>query len=235
VASSLLVFLLAAGCAADRPADRATDPPPAATADPGGTAASAAAAEPDARGPRVVFLGDSLTAGFGVDETQAFPALVADALATRRPRVEVVNAGVSGDTSAGGLARLDWVLRQQPDVLVVALGANDGLRGLSVEMTEENLRSIIERSRRAGARPVLAGMRLPPNLGRAYVGEFEAVYPRIAADLEVPLVPFLLEGVAAVPELNLPDGIHPNADGHRRVARTVLPLIERVLDELDQS
>ncbi len=185
-------------------------------------------------GPLVVFLGDSLTAGFGLGESQAFPAVIAAKLQGEGRPIRVVNAGVSGDTSAGGLRRLDWVLGLHPDVLVVGLGANDGLRGQPVEAVAANLRAIIVKARDAGVRVVLLGMRLPPNLGPAYVKDFEAIYPRIARDLDVPLVPFLLKGVAARPGLNLEDGIHPNADGQQIVADTVLPVLERTLDNLDR-
>ena len=170
----------------------------------------------------VVFLGDSLTAGYGLEEEQAHPAIVGSALDAEGFPVRVVNAGVSGDTTAGGLARLDWLLRQEPDVLVVSLGANDGLRGLALEHTEGNLRRIVERAREAGARVLLSGMLMPPNYG-PWAEEYNAVFPRLAAELDVPLIPFLLEGVADRPELNLADGIHPNVEGQRRVAKTVLP------------
>jgi len=189
--------------------------------EPGGGSAPAARA-PDDR-PLVVFLGDSLTAGYGLPEADAYPALIEAALAAEGRPVRVVNAGVSGDTSAGGLARLDWVLRLEPDVVVVELGPNDGLRGLPLEATEANLRRIVERGRAAGARVLLAGMLIPPNYGPDYAGRFAAIYPRLAEELDAPLVPFLLEGVGGEPDLNLADGIHPNAAGHRRVAENVLP------------
>ncbi|HMB52946.1 MAG TPA: arylesterase [Thermoanaerobaculia bacterium] len=171
--------------------------------------------------PRVVFLGDSLTAGYGLSEEQAFPALLEQAFADGDTPFEASNAGISGDTSAGGLSRVDWVLTGEPDVVVVALGANDGLRGIDPEATEENLRRIVERSRAAGARVLLAGMRLPPNYGADYVARFEAIYPRLANELDVPLVPFLLEGVGGDPELNQADGIHPTAEGQKILAETV--------------
>ena len=183
--------------------------------------------------PRVVFLGDSLTAGLSLDEDQAFPARVAESLREQGLALVVVNAGVSGDTSAGGLARLDWLLRQDPDVMVVGLGANDGLRGLPLSMTEENLRQVVERSQAAGARVLLLGMLLPRNYGADYADGFAAIYPRLAEQLGVPLVPFLLEGVALQPELNLSDGIHPNPAGHRRVAETVEPFLREVLQGLE--
>lgn len=181
----------------------------------------------------MVFLGDSLTAGFGVAETEAFPALVGERLRAGGNPVRVVNAGVSGDTSAGGLRRLDWVLDLDPDLLVVGLGANDGLRGQPVEALEANLRAIVNRARERGVEVVLLGMRLPPNLGDDYVRAFESVYPRLARELDVPLVPFLLDGVAARRSLNLEDGIHPNADGHRRLAENVAPAVERALASLE--
>ena len=186
--------------------------------------------DPAGAAARVVVLGDSLAAGFGLPEEEAFPARLERLLIERGRPVEVINAGVSGDTSAGGLARLDWVLGREPDLLLVALGANDGLRGLSPEMTEANLRRIVEGARARGVRVLLAGMRLPPSLGPDYVERFEAVYPRLAAELGVPLVPFLLEGVGGRPELNLADGIHPNPRGHRAIAETVLPYLVEALD-----
>lgn len=181
--------------------------------------------------PLVVFLGDSLTAGLGLPEDEAFPARIEAALAAEGFPVRVVNAGVSGDTSAGGVARLDWLLSQGPEVVVVGLGANDGLRGLPLEATEENLREIVRRSREAGARVVLLGMRIPPSYGLDYAGRFRELYEEVADDLDVPLVPFLLDGVAAKPALNLPDRIHPNARGHERMAETVYPYVEEALEE----
>ncbi|MEM8964179.1 MAG: arylesterase [Acidobacteriota bacterium] len=179
--------------------------------------------------PVVVFLGDSLTAGFGLSEEQAYPALIATRLAAEGRDVRVVNAGLSGDTTAGGLRRLDWLLSQEPDVVMVALGGNDGLRALALESTEANLRAIIEQSREVGAVVVLAGMLIPPNYGPEYTEAFAAIYPRLADEYEVVFIPFLLEGVAADPELNLPDGIHPNVAGQKILAETVYPVIESAL------
>jgi acyl-CoA thioesterase-1 len=184
-----------------------------------------AAAEP----PRVLFLGDSLTAGYGLEGEAAFPTHVARMLAEEGLPIEAINAGVSGDTTAGGLARLDWLLRQRPAVVVVGLGGNDGLRGLDLAMTESNLRDIIERSRTAGAVVLLLGMRMPPNYG-SYAEDFESIYVRLAAELDVALVPFLLEGVGGDPQLNLPDGIHPNELGQRRVAENVAPRLQALLE-----
>lgn len=180
----------------------------------------------------MVFLGDSLTAGYGLEEAEGFPARVGAELGRRGVAVRVVNAGVSGDTTAGGLARLDWLLAQRPRILVVGLGANDGLRGLSLGHTEANLREIVRRARAAGVAVLLLGMRIPPNYGADYSGEFAALYPRLARELAVPLVPFLLDGVAARPELNLPDGIHPTAEGQARVAENVVPLLEPLVRHL---
>ena len=211
---------------------------PATTPVPAAPAAPPAAAPPAGDGvvqrlppAKVVFLGDSLTAGYGLAADQAFPQIVGEELRAQGTPIEVLNAGVSGDTSAGGLRRLSWVLRQKPDVVVVALGANDGLRGQPPAAIEANLREVVERSRAAGASVLLLGIRVPPSLGGSYAEQFAAVYPRVARDLDVPLVPFFLEGVAGLQELNQPDGIHPNAEGQRLVARNVMPALTAVLRE----
>jgi len=222
---TLLVALTSCG-GGDRPAtsdEGATRP--------AGARTSSSPGESGAEEALVLFLGDSLTAGYGLDEGQAFPAVVGELLRAEGVASRVVNAGVSGDTTAGGLARLGWLLRQQPDVVVVALGANDGLRGLDLGATEENLRQIIEGCRGAGAKVILAGMLLPPNYGPDYTRAFAELYPRLAEELGVELIPFLLDGVAADPELNLGDGIHPNAEGQRRVAANVVPFVIAALGE----
>ena len=232
-----VVALVAAGgllgCAAERPA--AAPSPGAAEGEPTETASESSAPAPSevAESAVVVFLGDSLTAGYGLDEDQAFPSLVEAELRRRDRAVRVVNAGVSGDTTAGGLARLDWLLRQEPDVVVVALGGNDGLRGVDLTSTEANLRAIVEGVRAAGARVLLAGMQIPPNYGEDYTRAFADLYPRVAATLDVPLLPFLLEGVAGDPRLNQPDGIHPTAEGQEILAETVLSHLLPILDRLD--
>jgi acyl-CoA thioesterase-1 len=187
-----------------------------------------AAARPAAEGPVVVFLGDSLTAGYGLGEEMAFPALVGQHLSAEGVDVRIVNAGVSGDTTAGGLARLDWLLGLEPVLVVVGLGANDGLRGLDLTATERNLAQIVRRCGAAGAAVLLLGMRMPPNYG-PYGVEFAAIYPRLANEIAVDLVPFLLEGVGGDPALNLRDGIHPNEEGQRRLAATVLPAVRTLL------
>ena len=191
-----------------------------------------AAAEPTTAAsplPRVVFLGDSLTAGLGVDADQAFPALVGEILRSEGRAVDVVNAGVSGDTTAGGLRRLDWLLRQKPNVLVVGLGGNDGLRGLELRASEENLRAIVRKSREAGASVLLLGMLIPPNYGPEYTARFRELYPRVAQETGAALVPFLLEGVGGDPRLNQPDGIHPTPEGHRVIAGNVVTPLRDLL------
>lgn len=180
----------------------------------------------------MVFLGDSLTAGFGLAENQAFPALLQAEFARRGTPIRVVNAGVSGDTTAGGLARVGWLLSQRPEVLVVGLGANDGLRGQPVEAAADNLRRIVEQARSAGVAVLLLGMQVPRSMGPEYVREFNEMYPRLAREMNVALVPFLLEGVAGRRNLNLEDGIHPNAEGQHRVAENVRSHLERLLRNL---
>jgi acyl-CoA thioesterase I len=196
---------------------------PAPTARPAAPAPAPAAAP-----PLVVFLGDSLTAGLGLDENQAYPALLGQQLNQEGKAVRVVNAGVSGDTTAGGLSRLNWLLGQHPDVLVVGLGANDGLRGLPLTEIETNLREIVRRSQAAGARVLLLGMRIPPNYG-PYADQLAALYPKLAKELDVPLVPFLLDKVGGIRSLNQADGIHPTAKGQEIVAKNVRPYLEKVL------
>ena len=177
----------------------------------------------------VVALGDSLTAGFGVAVEEAWPALVEARLRREGYPYRVVNAGVSGDTTAGGLRRVDWVLRNRPQVAVVALGANDGLRGLDTEAMERNLLAIVERLRASGARVLVAGMRVPTNYGEAYTQAFRDVFPDVARRTGSALMPFLLDGVAAAPHLNLADGIHPNAAGHRVIAERLWPHLVALL------
>jgi len=183
----------------------------------------------------VVFLGDSLAAGHGLPSDQAFPALVEGELRQRGLPVWVLNGGVSGDTTAGGRARLAWLLRQQPQVVVLELGANDGLRGLPLEVIADNLEQIVLESRAAGARVLLAGMRLPPSYGEPYATGFAQIYLDLAARLDVALMPFLLAGVGGRSELNLPDGIHPNAEGHRLIAAALMPYLEALLTEVESA
>ncbi len=177
----------------------------------------------------IVALGDSLTAGLGVGADEAYPALLEARLRREGFAYRVVNAGVSGDTSAGGLRRIDWALRLSPAVVIVALGANDGLRGQPPEALRDNLTRIVERARAAGARVLLAGMRVPPNYGDDYARAFAGVYPAVAKATGVPLAPFLLDGVAGNSRLNQADGIHPTAEGQRRIAELLWPYLKPLL------
>ena len=177
----------------------------------------------------IVALGDSLTAGYGLPAEAAFPAQLEAYLKARGLDWRVVNAGVSGDTSAGGLARLDWALGDKPDIMIVELGANDGLRGLPVDAMEANLDAILARLKADGIATVLSGMKAPPNMGPDYADAFAAVYPRLATKHNATLDPFFLEGVAAEPALNQPDGIHPTEEGVARIVARIGPLIEQVI------
>jgi len=178
--------------------------------------------------PLVIFLGDSLSAGLHLSAEQAFPAAAQRLLAERGTPFRLVNAGVSGDTTAGGRSRIDWLLRQDPAVVVVELGANDGLRGQPVASVEGNLRGILERIDEAGAGAVLLGMDVPTSLGADYVGDFRELYARLAEEFDVPLVARFLEGVGGEPSMNLPDGLHPTEEGHRKLA-------ENLADELQAA
>ncbi len=181
--------------------------------------------------PVIVFLGTSLTAGYGLPEDQAFPALIGERVRSAGLDYRVINAGVSGDTSAGGLRRLDWLLRLPISVLVLELGANDMLRGQSVEQLRSNLDAILERTRSAypQVKFLIAGMRAAPNLGRDYARRFDAVYPSLAKRYDASLIPFLLQDVAADRELNQADGIHPTAEGHALIAERIWTRIETIL------
>lgn len=180
--------------------------------------------------PRLVVLGDSLTAGYGLPQDQAFPVRLAVWLKENGVDVSVINAGVSGDTSAGGLARLDWAIGSPPAThAVVALGANDGLRGLPPAALEQNIDRIVGRLKARGVKVLLAGMYAPRNYGREYAAEFDAVFPRVASRHNVPLYPFFIEGVAAEPTLNQSDGIHPNARGVEVIVSRIGPHVRRLL------
>ena len=195
-------------------------------------AAVTGAADPsDTGAPLVVFLGDSLTAGYGLPGDSAYPAVIARALRDEGRPIRIVNAGTSGDTSAGGLSRLPWLLKQHPDVVVVALGGNDGLRGLPTTSTRENLARIIKAVQADGAKVLLLGLKMPPNYGPEFTEQFARLYPELADELDVALVPFMLEGVAGKPDLNQGDGIHPTAEGQRIIAENVLPALRVLLDE----
>ncbi|WP_420385042.1 arylesterase [Roseivirga sp.] len=180
---------------------------------------------------RIVFFGDSITAGYGINMENAFPALIQERIEEAGMNYEVVNAGLSGETTAGGLNRIDWILRARPDVFVLELGGNDGLRGLSLEESEKNLKAMIKKVRAANpkAKIILAGMQIPPNLGQDYTDQFKNLFPEIAKEMDTELIPFLLEGVGGDPQLNLSDGIHPNQKGHEIVAKTVWSYLKPML------
>jgi acyl-CoA thioesterase I len=179
-------------------------------------------------GPKtILFFGDSLTAGYGLSPEEAFPALVEKKLVQNGKPSKVVNAGLSGETSAGGLSRIDWILRQPVDIFVLELGANDGLRGLPLDQTQKNLQAIIDKvkARYPKVRVVVAGMMVPPNMGQDYTTKFRKIFPEIAKKNNAVLIPFLLQDVAGNEKLNLADGIHPNVEGHRIVADNVYKVI----------
>jgi acyl-CoA thioesterase-1 len=197
------------------------------------TAAPAPASTPAAI--RIAVLGDSLAAGMGLAEADAFPAVTEDLLRDAGHPVEVLNAGVSGDTSAGGLSRIDWVLTQRPNILVVELGGNDALRGQPLANTERNLREIISRGRDAGARVLLLGMDVPINYGPDYGTAFAEMYERIATDEQIDLVPGFVREVGVDPTLMQADGLHPTAEGHRRLAAALIPHLEQILEAIGSS
>ncbi len=175
----------------------------------------------------ILFYGNSLTAGYGIDLDQAFPALIQKRLDSLGLDYTVINSGVSGETTSGGLNRLNWVLNQKVDVFVLELGANDGLRGVPLKETKQNLQEIIDlvREKNSDTQIILAGMQIPPNMGPEYTEEFRNIFPELAEKNEIPLIPFLLEGVAGNPDLNLEDGIHPTAEGHKILSENVWKIL----------
>ncbi|MBJ6110003.1 arylesterase [Hymenobacter sp. BT523] len=216
--------LVLGACNSNPPAEQATAPRAA------GQRTGAEAATPTGK-KRLLFFGNSLTAGYGVEPEQAFPGLIGQKIDSLKLGYEVVNAGLSGETTAGGLSRVGWVLRQPVDVFVLELGGNDGLRGLPLTATRRNLQGIIDtvRRRSPNAQIVLAGMQIPPNLGASYAADFKAIYQDLATKNNLVLIPFLLEGVGGDRRLNQPDGIHPTPTGHRIVARTVWAVLQPLL------
>lgn len=185
----------------------------------------------EAAAPVVLFFGDSITAGYGLDQQQAFPAQVAEIADSLGFAFEAVNAGLSGETSAGGLRRVDWVLQRPIDVFVLELGGNDALRGVDPDHTRQNLQGIIDRvrERQPETRILLTGMLAPPNMGADYTARFAQLFKDLARENSVAFMPFILEGVAGEPDLNLPDGIHPTATGHRIIARELWPYLKPLL------
>lgn len=179
----------------------------------------------------ILFFGDSITAGLGVEQEQAFPAIIQQKIDSLGLEYTVINAGLSGETSAGGLRRIDWVLQRKVDIMVLELGGNDGLRGIEISSTKDNLQQIIDKAktRYPDMEIIIAGMQVPPNLGTEYTTDFEAIFPALAKENNLPLIPFILEGVGGHPRLNQPDGIHPTAEGHKIVAENVWPVLKPLL------
>jgi acyl-CoA thioesterase-1 len=181
----------------------------------------------------ILFFGNSLTAGYGLDPSQAFPALIQHKLDSLDLPYKVINSGLSGETTAGGKSRIGWVLREKVDVFILELGGNDGLRGIDVESTRQNLQAIIDtvKAKNPETRIVIAGMQIPPNMGPDYTARFRRIFAELAEKNNTVLIPFLLENVGGIPSLNLPDGIHPTADGHKIVAENVWKVLQPVLTE----
>lgn len=222
----VLAFAIACGGGRDAESENATAPaagPPAASSD-----------DADSR-PKVVCLGDSLTAGLGLVESQSYPSLLQQRIDAADLEFSVVNAGVSGDTSAGGLRRLDWVLKDDVKVLIVALGGNDALRGLSVADMQRNLAAIIQQAQSRGVAVVVAGMQAPPNYGEEYAAAFRQAFADLARQHRVTYIPFILDKVAGDPSLNQADGIHPNPRGAEIMAETVWMAVRPLLVNLSST
>ena len=179
----------------------------------------------------ILFFGNSLTAGYGLDTKESFPSLIQNRLDSLDLKYTVINAGLSGETTSGGKNRLSWVLKQKVDIFVLELGANDGLRGIPLKETRANLQTIINlvREKNPETKIILAGMQIPPNMGQAYTTEFRTIFPDLAEKNEIQLIPFLLAGVAGIPDLNLPDGIHPTAEGQKFVRENVWAILKNIL------
>lgn len=185
--------------------------------------------------PRIVAFGDSLTAGLGVQVDESYPARLQRRLDSLGYRYRVINAGVSGDTTAGGLRRVSWILNSKPELVILELGANDGLRGLPIDETRQNLRQIILRLQEAQATVILAGMKLPPNYGEGYTTQFESMYRTLAKEHQVPFIPFFLEGVGGTPSLNQADGLHPTGAGYKVIVEHLLKVLMPVLNEKNKG
>jgi len=181
----------------------------------------------------ILFFGDSLTAGYGLEQEEAFPELIQHKIDSLELSYKVVNAGLSGETTSGGKNRIDWVLKQNVDIFVLELGANDGLRGIPLEETRKNLQEIIDfvKDKNPDIEIILAGMQIPPNMGQDYTSEFKSIFPELAKENEAHIIPFLLEGVAGNPNLNQQDGIHPTAEGYEIVAENVWKVLKPILNK----
>ncbi len=181
----------------------------------------------------IIFYGNSITAGYGLDMSEAFPALIQERLDSLGYNYHVINAGLSGETSSGGLSRIDWVLKTPVDVFVLELGGNDGLRGIPLDETEKNLGLIIEKVKQSNpqVKIIVAGMQIPPNMGQEYTDRFKGIFPKLAESQQTAFIPFILDGVGGIPELNLPDGIHPTPEGHKIVMENVWSALLPIIDE----
>lgn len=186
---------------------------------------------------RILFFGDSITAGYGIEQEQAFPAIIQQKIDSLNWNFKVINGGLSGETSAGGLRRIDWMLQQPVDVFVLELGGNDGLRGIDPEVTQKNLQKIIDKveNQYPDAAIILAGMQVPPNLGERYTQQFKKIYPTLARKNDLALIPFLLKGVGGNPAFNQSDGIHPTKKGHEVLAETIWEVLKPILQQRRQS
>lgn len=211
----MLIFLVA--CSSQEPAAPPTKAPPATVESQEGEES-----QPE---PKILAFGDSVTEGLGVETEEAYPALLQKRLLAEGYQYEVINAGISGETSSGALSRVDWMLAQNPAIVIVETGGNDGLRGIDLTLTHENISEIVRRFKESGAVVVLAGMQIVQNLGLEYTTEFADIYPAVAAEHDVILIPFFLDGVAGIPELNQPDVIHPTAEGYKIVLENVYPYV----------
>jgi acyl-CoA thioesterase-1 len=180
----------------------------------------------------VLFFGDSITAGLGVDKSQAFPALVQNRIDSLELKYEVINGGLSGETSAGGLRRIDWILQRHIDIMILELGGNDGLRGIDLSSTKENLQQIIDKvqAKNPDVAIILAGMQVPPNLGQDYTTEFQNIYPDLAEENDLPLIPMIMDKIGGSEELMQSDGLHPTPEGHEVIAETIWEVLEPFLD-----
>ena len=217
----VLVLLLAGGCGAAEPTPTPSPVPNTPT-------------PIEHTGILIVAMGDSLTEGLGVDTADAYPAQLERKLRAGGYDVTVVNAGVSGETSSGALSRVDWVLRQKPDIVILATGGNDGLRGVETSVTEKNIDQIVQKTQDSGAVVVLAGMEMGQNMGTQYTSDFRAIYPEIAKQHNLILMPFFLEGVAAHPELNQADTIHPTAEGYKIVVDNLYPYVVQAIGQVQR-
>lgn len=218
----LILLTMLSACGGEEAQPVATEPP-AATTVPKEEEASQTEG-------KILAFGDSVTEGLGVEQIEAFPAVLDARLRGDGYQYEVINAGISGETSSAALSRVDWMLSQKPDIVIVETGANDALRGLDLELTKENISQIVKRFKESGAVVVLAGMQIIQNLGQEYTTQFADIYPAVAEEHDVILIPFFLDGVAGIPELNQPDVIHPTAEGYQIVVETIYPYVTEAIE-----